>query len=251
MNEGCATFVHYEVMTRLHEKGLITDGSYLEFLQSHTSVALQPNFNDPRFNGGFNPYALGYEMMHDIKRICTNPTDEDREWFREFAGNRDPYGTLRDAWANYRDESFVLQFLSPALMRKFRLFKVHDDSNIPDMRVTAIHNEHGFRDIRSTLAECYDFSANTPNIQVVAADVFGTRKLTLQDEVRGRVLLEEKSAGFVLQHLANLWGYDVELQAVETKPDSSVIVLKTYTAKPTSPNPMEKSGHVGALIYHI
>ena len=44
MNEGCATFVHYTLMNRLHEKGLITEGSFLEFLHSHTSVVFQPGF---------------------------------------------------------------------------------------------------------------------------------------------------------------------------------------------------------------
>ena len=29
MNEGCATFVHYEIVHRLHEKGLISDGALL------------------------------------------------------------------------------------------------------------------------------------------------------------------------------------------------------------------------------
>ena len=69
MNEGCATFVHYTLMNRLHEKGLITDGSLLEFLHSHTSVVFQPGFDDRRYYG-INPYALGFGMMADIKRIC-------------------------------------------------------------------------------------------------------------------------------------------------------------------------------------
>ena len=32
MNEGCATFVHYEIMNRLYDKGLITEGAMLEIL---------------------------------------------------------------------------------------------------------------------------------------------------------------------------------------------------------------------------
>ena len=74
MNEGCATFVHYEIMNRLYERGQLTDGTMLEFLHSHSSVIFQPAFNDRRF-GGLNPYALGFAMMNDIKRICTEPTD--------------------------------------------------------------------------------------------------------------------------------------------------------------------------------
>jgi len=130
MNEGCATFVHYEIMRRLHDKGLITEGSMLEFLHSHSSVVFQPDFDDPRFSG-LNPYALGFAMMSDIYRICEEPTEEDREWFPDIAGAGDGYGVLRDAWANYRDESFVLQFLSPAIIRRFRLFQVADDSTKP------------------------------------------------------------------------------------------------------------------------
>ena len=68
-------------------------------------------------------------MMHDIKRICEEPTAEDRDWFPDIAGNGDWRGTLMDAWANYRDESFILQYLSPALMRKFRLFQLSDEAN--------------------------------------------------------------------------------------------------------------------------
>ena len=46
MNEGCATFCHYEIMNRLHDRGLITEGSMLEFLHSHSSVVFQPGFDD-------------------------------------------------------------------------------------------------------------------------------------------------------------------------------------------------------------
>ena len=69
MNEGCATYTHYYIMNRLHQKGLISDGAMLEFLHSHTSVVFQPDFDDPRFSG-INPYALGFAMMEDIERIC-------------------------------------------------------------------------------------------------------------------------------------------------------------------------------------
>ena len=126
MNEGTATYVHYRIMTRLHEQGRISDGNFLEFLQSHTNVVFQPDFDDQRFSG-FNPYALGFAMMQDIERIVTNPDDEDREWFPDIAGTGDAMAVLRDVWANYRDESFISQFLSPRLMRHMRMFHLHDD----------------------------------------------------------------------------------------------------------------------------
>ena len=126
MNEGCATYCHYAIMNRLHETGQISDGSFLEFLTSHTNVVMQPAFDDPRYSG-FNPYALGFAMMQDIERIVTKPEDEDREWFPDIAGVGDPIGVLKHVWANYRDESFVSQYLSPNLMRRWRLFQIFDE----------------------------------------------------------------------------------------------------------------------------
>ena len=64
-NEGCATFCHYEIMTRLHETGQINNGALLEFLHSHSSVILQPAWADERFSG-WNPYALGFAIMRDV-----------------------------------------------------------------------------------------------------------------------------------------------------------------------------------------
>src|SRR5215475_14649406 len=62
---------------RLHEKGQLTDGNMVEFLRSHTNVIFQPDFDDPRYSG-INPYSLGFAMMSDIERICTEPTAEDQ-----------------------------------------------------------------------------------------------------------------------------------------------------------------------------
>ena len=226
MNEGCATFVHYEIMNRLHDKGLITEGSMLEFLHSHSSVVFQPGFDDPRFSG-LNPYALGFAMMSDIKRICEEPKEEDREFFPEIAGNGDPYGVLRHAWANYRDESFILQYMSPEIIRQFRLFQINDDSSKPSPRVEAIHDELGYRKVRSGLSRQYDLSRREPDIQVVDVDLTGDRCLVLAHYVHDGVLLEEKSCRAVLRHSALLWGYAVKLLEIEAATDE---VLKTYEA---------------------
>ena len=64
MNEGCATFVHYEIMNRMYERGLLTEGSMLEFMHMHSAVVYQPAFSDRGFSG-LNPYALG--LRHDAR----------------------------------------------------------------------------------------------------------------------------------------------------------------------------------------
>jgi spore cortex formation protein SpoVR/YcgB (stage V sporulation) len=228
MNEGCATFVHYEIMNRLYERGQLTDGTMLEFLHSHSSVIFQPAFNDRRF-GGINPYALGFAMMNDIRRMCTEPTEEDKAWFPEIAGNDDPLGTLRQAWAFYRDESFILQYLSPKLMRELRLFAVADDAKESAMEVVAIHDEQGYRNLRRRLALHYDIAAQDPDLQVTDADLAGSRRLVLTHFVRNGVLLDKTEAERTLQYLAQLWGYRVKL--VEVDSDGGR-VLKEHEALP-------------------
>lgn len=228
MNEGCATFVHHTIMTRLHDRGLITDGAYLEFLQSHTNVVFQPEFDDPRYSG-INPYALGFAMMKDIERMCVDPTDEDRAWFPDIAGCGKPMAVLRDAWANYRDESFVLQFLSPQVMRDFHLFEIEDDSDEPMLSVEAIHNERGYRRIREMLARQYDIAWGEPDIQVVDVDLAGNRRLVLQHRAVNGILLDEGGVKAVLRHLSNLWGYDVVLQEIDSV---TGMVMKDHEAVP-------------------
>ncbi len=210
MNEGCATFVHHEIMNMLHERGQITDGSYLEFAHSHTSVVFQPGFDDPRYSG-INPYALGFAMMDDIKRICLDPKEEDHVWFPDIAGSGDYMAVLRDAWANFRDESFILQYLSPKVMRDFRLFAINDKEKNAFYSVSAIHNERGYRDVKAKLASLYDIGNLEPNIQVVGADLKGDRKLTLHHIQHNAVPLDKTSREEVLKHIMRLWGYDVEL----------------------------------------
>jgi stage V sporulation protein R len=228
MNEGAATYVHYRIMTRLHVQGRISDGNFLEFLQSHTNVVFQPDFDDPRFSG-LNPYVLGFAMMQDIERIVSNPDDEDREWFPDIAGTGNVMAVLRDVWANYRDESFISQFLSARLMRRLRMFHLHDDpAESAGIRVDAIHNERGYRRVRRELARQYDVGFIDPNIEVVDVDLAGDRRLLLRHAVVKGAQLNEADAKRVLQHLADLWSYDVSLIEV----DAAETVLKEYVLNP-------------------
>ncbi|MDE2602650.1 MAG: SpoVR family protein [Bradyrhizobium sp.] len=228
MNEGTATYVHYRIMTRLHEQGRISDGNFLEFLQSHTNVVFQPDFDDQRFSG-FNPYALGFAMMQDIERIVRNPDEEDREWFPEIAGTGDALAVLRNIWANYRDESFISQFLSPRLMRHMRMFHLHDDpAEIAGIRVNAIHDARGYRRLRRELARQYDVGYIDPNIEVLDVDLAGDRHLMLRHAVVKGARLSETDARRVLQHLADLWSYDVSLVEVDVTGN----VLKEYVVNP-------------------
>lgn len=215
-NEGCATAVHYAIMTRLHESGQIGNGSYLEFLASHTAVTRQPTLADANFSG-WNPYALGFAVMRDIERICTEPDEEDARWFPAFAGNNDPWGTLRGAWAEYRDESLLRQFLGPKVMRAYRMVNLMDRAADPALVVTEIHDDSGFRRIRSLLADQYDPSRATPLIEATDVDLAGDRSLKLTYSSRHKQRLHDASAKATLAQLQVLWGHKVTLQEIDAE----------------------------------
>ncbi len=218
MNEGWATFWHYTLLNRLYDKGLATDGFMLEVLKSHTNVVAQRGF-DERGYGGLNPYALGFQMMSDIRRICERPDAEDREWFPQIAGG-DWLRVLDFAMRNYKDESFIAQFLSPHLMRELRLFAVADHEERDALLVDSIHNEQGYRRLRQLLARQYDRDNLLPDIQVMRYERDADRSLRLRHQRhRGRPL--DKEAREVLAHLARLWRFPVVLEAVHA--DGQVI----------------------------
>ncbi len=211
MNEGWATFWHYTLLNRLYDDGRVDDAFMLEFLSSHTNVVAQPAFDHPRYSG-INPYALGFAMMRDIRRICETPTAEDRAWFPDLAGS-DWISSLDFAMRNYKDESFIAQYLSPQLMRELRLFAIIDDDRQSAYEVSAIHDDAGYRRLRSALAAQYHLGNREPDIQVWRADRRGDRSLTLRHQQRGRRPLAPASAD-ALKHLARLWGFPVRLETV-------------------------------------
>ncbi len=213
MNEGWATFWHYTLVNELYDEGLIGDGYMLEFLTSHTNVIAQPPYHAPHYHG-INPYALGFAIFRDLKRICEAPDDEDRHWFPEIAGS-DWHQTLDFAMRNFKDESFIRQYLSPKVIRDLKLFSVIDDDRERHLEIGAIHNEAGYREVRRALAEQYELGAQEPNIQVVHMDRRGDRSLTLRHQQYHRRPLEENDARRVLHHLARLWGFPVRLEVVD------------------------------------
>ncbi len=194
----------------------------MEFLHSHTNVVAQPEYNSPYYSG-INPYALGFAMFQDIRRICEEPTEEDKYWFPDIAGSN-WLDTLHFAMENFKDESFISQFLSPKVMRDFKLFAVNDDDRHNYVEVSAIHNEEGYRAIREKLSSQYNLSNNEPNIQVWNVALRGDRSLTLRYIPHNRIPLAD-SHKEVIKHLHRLWGFDVTLE--EELPDGRTQIMAT------------------------
>ncbi|HDZ54973.1 MAG TPA: SpoVR family protein [Pseudomonas xinjiangensis] len=212
MNEGWATFWHYTLLNHMYDEGKVTEGFMIEFLQSHTSVIYQPSF-DSKWYSGINPYTLGFAMMQDIRRICEHPTDEDRRWFPDIAGS-DWLETIKFAMRTFKDESFILQFLSPKVIRDLKLFAIVDDDQRDHLEISAIHDDDGYRLVRQELAAQYNLGNREPNIQVWEVDRRGDRSLTLRHQRhQGKPLGE--STQEMLRHLHRLWGFDIHLESLD------------------------------------
>lgn len=220
MNEGWACFWHYHLLNTLYDEGKVTDRFMLEFLHSHTSVVAQPDYNSPYYSG-INPYALGFNMFMDIKRICEAPTDEDKYYLPDIAG-KDWLETAHFAMHNFKDESFISQFLSPKLMRDFKFFAVEDDAIKTYVSVSAIHDEQGYAQIREKLSAQYNLSNLEPNIQVHNVDVMGDRSLTLRYIPQNGIPLAD-SKEEVMKHLHRLWKFDVNLEQKDENGNVQVI----------------------------
>jgi stage V sporulation protein R len=220
MNEGWATFWHYTLLNHLYDEGKLTDGFMMEFLQSHTNVVYQPPYYSRAYSG-INPYALGFSMFQDLRRICEHPTDEDRRWFPELAGSN--WVTSLDfAMRNFKDESFIAQYLSPKLIRDLKLFAVVDDDAEEKLEVAAIHDDAGYRAVRQLLAEQYNLGNREPNIQVYNVDVYGDRSLTLRHYMHNRRPLGDTTSE-VLRHIARLWGYTVRIESVDQDDEARMV----------------------------
>ena len=210
MNEGFASFTHYQIMTEMWERGLITEGSYLEFLQSHTAVCKHHHYSQP---ARMNVYALGYHMFSDIKRICTKPTAEDAEWFPDIV-NKPWQEVIQDIVVNYKDDSFILQWLSPKAIRDMRLFNVHDDAKSDYTVITDVSSHDSIRKLRKALSEQHSLEKMLPQIEVSAVNWKTDRMLYLTHRSNAGVQLDEVQTKKTLAYIKFLWGYDVHISEI-------------------------------------
>jgi len=116
---------------------------------------------------------------------------------------------------NFKDESFIQQFLSPTIIREFKFFSLLDDDQDPKLEISAIHERTGYKQIRDALAVQHNVGYHIPDIQVYNVDRWGDRSLTLRHFVVNRQPLDVKDTKEVLKHLRMLWGFDVRLQSVD------------------------------------
>jgi stage V sporulation protein R len=237
LNEGFATFVEYHLMNDLYDDKLISDGMYLEFLHSHTDLTRQSQVHvkrrmyngeitiqDNQFYSGINPYAFGFHFFMDVKRICQEPTEEDKRHFPGIAGS-DWITTINDLVKNYTDSTAIQQFLSPKLIRDFHFSAIELTKKTKgDLLVSSTHSDEDYETIRNLLSKQYDNIANIPQIEVWYHDKYASDTLYLGVEKRnGNGLEKDMAPGFytlsqdeqALTHIAVLWGGPLFLDEYE------------------------------------
>jgi len=210
INEGCATFTHYEIISKMYDEGYLSDGFMQEFYHNHSNVILQPGF-DSKFYSGLNPYTLGFNIFQDLKRMSLNPTREDIEWFPHIAGKGNWIENFKYIVENFKDETFVLQYLSPKVIRDMRLFEIDDQMENSYYEVSSIHNENGYKKVRESLSQSYNRSRYVPDIQIFDVDVFGDRTLTLEHTPINKRVLDSNEVRKVLPYVEQLWGFPVRI----------------------------------------
>jgi stage V sporulation protein R len=208
MNEGWATFWHHRLIYDMYDAGQIDQGILLECLHSHTNVIKQREYSS------LNPYALGFAAWNEIKRVCESPTDEDREYLPDIAG-KDWLETFHDTMQNYRDESFLLQFLTPKLVRDFRFMNIQSREGLDHWTVNHTAGPEDFKAIRSELSAGYRLETSMPEISVVRYAHDTDRKLVLHHQSYNGKMLHKAQAEQTLKHLRLLWGFDVSLETID------------------------------------
>src|SRR5690606_11831913 len=136
--------------------------------------------------------------------------------------------TLVFAMRNFKDESFIAQFLSPRLIRQFRFFAVADHESQPALEIDAIHDDDGYRRVRRLLADQHNRDALVPDIQVWRFHRESDRSLVLRHQKTRNRPLQAEDADAVMKHLVRLWGFKVRLE--ETDADGKVVSARELRA---------------------
>ncbi|XQK70554.1 SpoVR family protein [Escherichia coli] len=221
MNEGWATFWHYTILNHLYDEGKVTERFMLEFLHSHTNVVFQPPIT-ARGTAASTRMPSGSPCSRILNGFVSRQRKKTNTGSRISCGS-DWLETLHFAMRDFKDESFISQFLSPKVMRDFRFFTVLDDDRHNYLEISAIHNEEGYREIRNRLSSQYNLSNLEPNIQIWNVDLRGDRSLTLRYIPHNRAPLD-RGRKEVLKHVHRLWGFDVMLE--QQNEDGSIELLE-------------------------
>ena len=115
------------------------------------------------------------------------------------------------AASNFRDDSFVAQYLSPKVIRDMKLFSINDDDRNSRLEISAIHDDVGYKKIIEVLSNSYNRERYVPDIQVTDFSKHGDRTLTLTHFKRNGKAIDELDAEEVTYSIHKLWEFPTDL----------------------------------------
>ena len=189
LNEGAAVLAHQEICQRL----LLPADQYWEYEQLNAGV-VRPH------PASVNPYNLGINIMREIMRLASDPSDEERERW-SWAGQVDPFEQVRLVLRSYDDEALLREFLTPRVCELSRLY-AFERVDVDPRRIRVSSREADA--VREVLIPQHS-TFGVPAIEIVDADFGGRGELLLEHRHDG-VGLDPEYARGTLTQVALLWG---------------------------------------------
>jgi len=224
MNEGWASYAHTSILHKMIERDLIPKESddAIESSRMHAGV-VQGHPLHP------NPYQLGLAIWEDIARKYAGDPRKDGKPDRDWMGNiidvtkmskeeRERRYNPRHIMETHRDESFIREFLTPALVEDLKLYQyaLRDGENSWEGKHWRITTRQA-QEIINGMAEQH-INNGLPVIVVApgGGDYKGKKELYLLHKHEGKEGsdLFLKDAKAVLTHLYTLWKRPVHLETV-------------------------------------
>lgn len=190
MNEGWATFWHYQILNRLK----LDQGKQMEFLKTHNNV-ISPTI------GSLNPYYLGFKIWEDL--------------YKRYDGDFEKLSLIREV---DRDASFIRTYLNYDLCSESHLFEFEEDERY--YVVSEVASKEGWRKVRNTLANQVGISG-IPTIYV--EDVIKSEHTLVLSHIKDERELNLSYATETLKHIQTLWGGKVILKTQLTQVERKII----------------------------
>ncbi len=215
MNEGWASFWHERILGELD----LTSEEHWEFRRLHASVL------SPGSRMSINPYYVGYQMLHDIKRRWDGERDKDdpeEDWTGQALTRPEGEGMKKifEIVEDESDISFLRKYLSKKLVRDLDMYTYKQEE--VDGEMLWVVQDTDWRNVRDSIIDSMtNFGA--PVIRVEDGDYNRHRELYLKHYFDGKELDRDYTAR-TLKNIHFLWGRPVHLETiVEDEP-----LLYTY-----------------------
>lgn len=226
IHEAQAVYYHQTIVQELMAEDTRFDSDDFTEFQAMNSRVLHPQIQlrhhpmtgEPFiFCTGLNPYLTGTHIYAEVKRICENPTKEERErwpWAGEITWDEKRCELVQ----SYDDVALLSEFLSPTICERARLFmEPRTPEEYENLRVLKDEAE----EVRKVLVE-EKATLGIPYVEIVNADYNHAGALLMEHRHDGERGLDEEYARGTLPHIQTLWGHNVVVHTIEKLDDGGV-----------------------------